>query len=124
MLAITRYVVAVEEADSFLVRSRAALAAFAERPGHEWGTVARSTDDPTVWTLTTRWENIGTYRRALGSYAVKAHAHPLMFLAVNEQSAFEELLVSDSSGLIVELGSDRAADADTSDVGDALDRGR
>lgn len=120
MLAITRYDVPLEEADSFHGRARTALAAFALRPGHEWGAVARSTDDPTVWTLTTRWESVGAYRRALGSYEVKLHAHPLMYLAVDEPSAFEELLTSDAGGAVAEYGSDRAPDADTFDLGDAL----
>lgn len=120
MLATTRYRVPSEEAESFLERATTALIALAACPGHRWGTVARSTDDPSVWTLTTRWESVGAYRRALGSFEVKLHAHPLMYLAVDEVSAFEELLTSDSTGAITERGSDRAPDADTFDLGDAL----
>ncbi|WP_380167719.1 antibiotic biosynthesis monooxygenase [Jannaschia sp. R86511] len=120
MLAITRYRVPVDQSEGFRERARTALAALAARPGHEWGTVARSTDDPTTWTMTTRWQSVGAYRRALGAYEVKLHAHPLMYLAVDEPSAFEELLVSDASGQVVEHSSDRAPDADTFDLGDAL----
>jgi len=121
VLATTRYRVPVEEAGSFLERARTALGALAARPGHQWGTVARSTDDPSLWTLSTRWESVGAYRRALGAYEVKLHAHPLMYLAVNEPSAFEELLTSDATGQVIEHASDRAPDADTFDLGDALD---
>lgn len=120
MLAITRYLVPADEADSFLLRARNALAALAARPGHEWGTVARSTDDPTTWTMTTRWQSVGAYRRALGGYEVKLQAHPLMYLAVDEPSGFEELLTSDGSGEVTEHASDRARDADTFGLGDAL----
>ncbi len=120
VLAITRYQVPADEAGSFLDRARTALEALAARPGHQWGTVARSTDDPTTWTMSTRWESVGAYRRALGAYEVKLHAHPLMYLAVDEPSAFEELLVSDATGAVVEHSSDRARDADTFDLGDAL----
>ncbi len=120
VLAATRYQVPPSEADAFLQLARTALAALAARPGHEWGAVARSTDDPRTWTLTTRWESVGAYRRALGSYEVKLHAHPLMYLAVDEPSAFEELLRSDGTGTLTEHGSDRAPDADSFDLGDAL----
>lgn len=120
VLAITRYRVPAEEAASFHERARTALAALAARPGHEWGTVARSTDEPDLWTLTTRWSTVGAYRRALGAYEVKLHAHPLMYLAVDEPSAYEELLASDGSGAVAEHGSDRAPDADTVGLGDAL----
>lgn len=120
VLATTRYRVPAEEAGSFLDRARTALTALAARPGHRWGTVARSTDDPSLWTLSTRWESVGAYRRALGAYEVKLHAHPLMYLAVDEPSAFEELLTSDSAGEVVEHASDRAPDADTVGLGDAL----
>ncbi len=120
VLAVTRYAVPAAEAADFLDRARTALEALAARPGHLWGSVARSTDDPAVWTLATRWKDVGAYRRALGSYEVKLHAHPLMYLAVDEPSAFEELLTSDADGQLSEQGSDRSPDADSFDLGDAL----
>lgn len=120
VLAITRYRVPVAETESFLLRARTALEALAARPGHRWGAVGRSTDDPTLWSLSTRWESIGAYRRALGSYEVKLHAHPLMYLAVDEPTAFEELVTSEPGGALADHGSDRAPDADSFDLGDAL----
>lgn len=120
MLAVTRYRVPEAEAAAFLDRARTALAALAARPGHLWGSVARSTDSPDLWTLSTRWTTVGAYRRALGAYEVKLHAHPLMYLAIDEPTAFEELVTSDGSGDLVEHGSDRAPDADTVGLGDAL----
>ena len=120
VLAVTRYHVPVTEVVSFTDRARTALEALAQRPGHLWGTVARSTDAPELWTLTTRWESVGAYRRALGSYEVKLHAHPLMYLAVDEPTAFEELLVSAADGTLTEQASDRSPDADSFDLGDAL----
>ena len=120
VLAVTRYRVPAAEAPAFLDRARTALAALAARPGHLWGTVARSTDEPELWTLSSRWRDVGAYRRALGSYEVKLHAHPLMYLAVDEPSAFEELLTSGPDGAWSETGSDRSPDADSFDLGDAL----
>jgi hypothetical protein len=113
VLAVTRYRVPAEEAPQFLVRARDALEVLAARPGHLHGVVGRSTDEPDLWTLTTVWESVGAYRRALGAYEVKLRAHPLMYLAVDEPTAFEPLVESGPDGVLHERGSDRAADADT-----------
>ena len=64
-------------------------AILASKPGHVGGEVGRNVDDPTLWVLTTRWENVGSYRRALGSYEGKMHIQPLMVHAVDEPSAYE-----------------------------------
>ena len=66
-----------------------ALAILAAKPGHVGGEVGRNVDDPALWVLTTRWENVGSYRRALGSYEGKMHIQPLMVHAVDEPSAYE-----------------------------------
>ena len=66
-----------------------ALAILADKPGYVTGGVGRNVDDPTLWVLTTRWENVGSYRRALGSYEGKMHIQPLMVHAVDEPSAYE-----------------------------------
>ena len=66
-----------------------ALAILAAKPGWVGGDVGRNVDDPSLWVLTTRWENVGSYRRALGSYEGKMHIQPLMMHAVDEPSAYE-----------------------------------
>lgn len=120
MLAVTRYRVPPPDTDEFLQLARTALTTLAQRPGHRWGVIGRSTDDPELWTMTTRWSSVGDYRRALGAYEVKLHAHPLMYLAEDEPTAFEELITVEGSALPLEHGSDRAPDADTVGLGDAL----
>ena len=66
-----------------------ALEILAAKPGHISGEVGRNVDDPTLWVLATRWENVGSYRRALGSYESKMHIQPLMVHALDEPSAYE-----------------------------------
>lgn len=66
-----------------------ALGILAAKPGWVGGDVGRNVDDPTLWVLTTRWENVGSYRRALGSYEGKMHIQPLMVHALDEPSAYE-----------------------------------
>jgi Antibiotic biosynthesis monooxygenase len=91
MLVVTRYTVPAEEADRFRTRAEEALAALAARPGYRSGRIGRAVEEPTLWVLTTEWENLGSYRRALGDYDVKLSAVPLMSLARDEPSAFELL---------------------------------
>ncbi len=116
MLVVTRYVVPEDEGAAFAVQARAALEALRGRPGCRSAVVGRGVDDATLWTLTTRWESVGAYRRALSSYEVKLHAVPLMYRAVDEATAFEELLAWDGDrperGL-VETEPARAGDADS-----------
>jgi hypothetical protein len=91
-------------------RARVALAALAARPGYRFGVLGRSTDDPDLWTLVTRWDNVGAYRRGLSAWDVKLHAHPLLYEAVDEPTAFEVLLEVDPDGRVSESASDRAAE--------------
>lgn len=68
------------------------LAILAEKAGFLGGEVARNIDDPDLWVLCTRWRNVGSYRRALGSWESKMHIQPLMVHALDEPSAYEVLL--------------------------------
>lgn len=108
MLVAMRFVVPEETAGGFGERARTALAALAARPGYVDGQLGRAFDDPTHWCLTTRWESVGAYRRALGAYDVKMYATPLLAQAVDEPSAFETLAQAAPGGVIEEYASDRA----------------
>jgi heme oxygenase (mycobilin-producing) len=57
--------------------------------------------------LVTEWENIGSYRRALGNYDVKLRATPLLGESADLPSSFESL---------VEISSDGARTAHSSDL--------
>jgi quinol monooxygenase YgiN len=122
VLVVTRYVVPEEEGEAFAAQARAALDALRGRPGCRSVVLGRAADDVTLWTLTTRWESVGSYRRALGSYEVKLHAVPLMYRAVDEATAFEELLAWDPDGGLVTGESSRAADAGSAAPGSGADR--
>ena len=89
MLVVSRFRVQEADGEAFRGDVERAHAALAERPGYVTGRVGRNLDDPTLWTLVTRWENVGAYRRALSSYDVKLHAVPLLSRALDEPSAFE-----------------------------------
>jgi hypothetical protein len=68
------------------------LTKLGEHAGFVRGTVGRAMDDPTLWVLETQWEDVGSYRRALSSYEIKATVVPLLSYAVDEPSAFEVIV--------------------------------
>jgi quinol monooxygenase YgiN len=105
VLVAMRFRVPEGEGTGFLDRAHEVLRTLAQQPGYLDGAVGRSTDDPELWLMTLRWESVGAYRRALGSYDVKVAAVPLLSTAVDEPTAFE--LLADASG---RRDSDRAAD--------------
>jgi quinol monooxygenase YgiN len=112
VLVVTRYVVPEEDATAFADQARPALDALRARPGCRSAVLGRAADDARLWTLTTRWDSVGSYRRALGSFEVKLHAVPLMYRAVDEPTAFEEILTWDPDAGLVASEPSRAPDAD------------
>jgi hypothetical protein len=93
-------------------QAAAALRLLAGRPGFRRGSLGRATDDAQAWLLLTEWDSVGAYRRALGGFEVKLRATPVLARALDQPSAFEELLVLDASGAERRAESDRAPDAD------------
>ena len=104
MLVVTRFRVPLVEGAAFREDLERARTALAERPGHLEGVVGRNVDDPTLWVLTTRWEHVGAYRRALSSYDVKLHAVPVLGRALDEPSAYEVV----EPGTVLNTGSARS----------------
>ena len=96
MIVVNRFRVAQTEGEGFRARVLAAHEALAARPGYVDGSVGRNVDDPELWVLTTRWANVGSYRRALSAYDVKVTAVPLLSQAIDEPSAYELVGVVDA----------------------------
>jgi ribosome modulation factor len=97
VLVVNRFRVPDSEAAAFrddLVRAHEVLIA---QTGYVAGVVGRNVDDPELWTLTTRWEHVGAYRRALSTYDAKLTAVPILSRALDEPSAYE--LVEPGAGL-------------------------
>jgi len=89
VLVVNRFRVPEGESAAFrddLTRAHEVLAA---QRGYVAGWIGRNVDDPELWTLTTRWEHVGAYRRALSTYDAKLSAVPVLSRAVDEPSAYE-----------------------------------
>ena len=89
MIAIARFSIALNQARSFRSELEAARDALAQAPGYLDGQNGQSLDEPTLWVLTTNWENVGSYRRALSTMRAKLEAIPVLALAIDEPGAYE-----------------------------------
>lgn len=98
VIVVNRFRVDLDD-PSFRAEAQVALTALAARPGYVDGRLGRNVDDPTLWVLTTWWQNVGSYRRALSAYDVKMTAVPLLSRAIDEPSAFEDAGADDGAAL-------------------------
>jgi quinol monooxygenase YgiN len=89
LVVVNRFRVDPGDAQAFRRDVQAALGTLGERPGYLDGCAGRNVDEPDLWVLTTTWQNVGSYRRALSAYDVKMTAVPLLSRAVDEPSAYE-----------------------------------
>ena len=92
MLAIARFSVPLADAAQFEVQLSTALQAFSACTGLVSGELGQNLDDPTLWSLVTHWENVGSYRRALSNNNVKMNAIPILAQAIDEPGAYGSVL--------------------------------
>ena len=64
------------------------LAALSARPGFVDGELGRSTEDGELWALLTRWDGVGSYRRALSAAEVKIAGAPVWVHALDEPGVY------------------------------------
>ena len=104
MLVVNRFRVPEDEAATFRADLESAMSVLSEQVGYDDGQLGRNVDDPTLWTMVTRWRDVGSYRRALSRYDVKIGAVPLLSRAIDEPSAYEQLDGELNKSLPRELG--------------------
>lgn len=118
MRMLTRHRVPVTEQPAWMSAAETALNALAACPGFAGGEIEAAVDDPELMVITSRWESVGSYRRALSDFNVKANAVPLLYGAIDEPTAFEVLRDHDGTAMTSHTSA-RAADADSVAVRDA-----
>lgn len=89
MIVLSRFRVDAASEATFLSRAAAAVAVLRQRDGLLSLDFGRNLDEPELWTITTRWVDVGSYRRALSGIESKSVVVPLLSLAVDEPSAYE-----------------------------------
>jgi len=89
VIVLSRFRVPAEQEATFLDQAAAAIAVLHRRDGLLSLDFGRNLDEPELWTITTRWADVGSYRRALSGIESKSVVVPLLSLAVDEPSAYE-----------------------------------
>jgi heme-degrading monooxygenase HmoA len=85
---MTRLRVRPEDAEGLAGACADLLAALGARPGFLGGELGRSADDAELWGLLTRWDGVGSYRRALSAAEVKIAGAPVWVHAVDEPGVY------------------------------------
>jgi heme-degrading monooxygenase HmoA len=96
VFTVTRLRVPEDEAAEIGAAVRALLGALAARPGFRDGELGRSTEDGGLWALLTRWDGVGSYRRALSAAEVKIAGVPVWVYALDEPGVYVD--VEDGGG--------------------------
>lgn len=89
MIAIARFELPLAEGEKFRAELAAVRDVLAQATGYISGVVGQNLDEPTLWVLTTEWQNVGSYRRALSSTRAKLEAIPVLARAIDEPGAYE-----------------------------------
>jgi len=89
MIAIARFEVPLAESAAFAIDAKTAYEALASCAGFIDGEYGQNLDQSTLWAIVTRWENVGSYRRALSAMRTKLEAIPLLARAIDEPGAYE-----------------------------------
>ena len=90
MLAISRFRVPASNAAGFVSRARVAVDFFASCTGCLGVDLLQNLDDPELWTITSRWVDVGSYRRSFDGYDAKLALVPVLSEAIDEPSAYAE----------------------------------
>ena len=88
VFAIARFRVDPSQHEEFLERLRTAHDALKSCAGYLNGEIGLNTDEPGLIALVTRWENIGSYRRAFSNFQVKVDAVPVLAQAIDEPGGY------------------------------------
>jgi hypothetical protein len=88
VFAVTRFRAAGEDGEALAEAVAPLLAALSARPGFQDGRLGRAADDPTLWALVTRWDGVGSYRRALSAAEVKIAGAPVWVHALDEPGVY------------------------------------
>jgi quinol monooxygenase YgiN len=88
VFAVTRFRATGDDAAALAAAVEPLLGALGARPGFLGGELGRSADDPGLWALVTRWDGVGSYRRALSAAEVKIAGAPVWVHALDEPGVY------------------------------------
>jgi quinol monooxygenase YgiN len=107
VIVLSRFRVPPSDAEGFRQQAEAAMSVLQGMPGLVSIDLARNLDEPELWTVTSRWQDVGSYRRALQGFEARSVAVPLLSRAIDEPSAYERPdLVGENLARNTEFGPD------------------
>ena len=89
VIAVSRFRVAEPDRAAFEAAAAPAVQLLSAQPGLLSIDFGINLDDPELWVLATRWRDVGSYRRALGS-SNRVTLWPLLALAIDEPGAYDD----------------------------------
>jgi antibiotic biosynthesis monooxygenase len=95
VLVVLRFRIPEAEGADFLEQAGGVLELLSRQRGFVRGHLGRATEDVALWALSTEWDGVGAYRRALSAYDVKLGATSVLNRALPEAGAFEVLDLRD-----------------------------
>lgn len=90
MIVLNRFRVSEAERDGFLAQAHAAVDLLRSKPGAESVELVQNLDEPDLWALVSHWDRVGSYRRALNGFESKTVIVPMLSLAIDEASAYDD----------------------------------
>jgi hypothetical protein len=90
MIVLSRFEVPEADTEAFVAQAEAAIAVLRRREGLRSLDFGRNLDEPRLWTITSRWADVGSYRRALSGIESRSVVVPLLSRAVDEPTAYED----------------------------------
>ena len=118
VLVTMRFTVAQDERSDFLRDARVCVDLLRMRVGCLGVDVSQSVDVAEELLITTRWVDMGSYRRAMSAYEIKERVIPFLSRARDEESTFESLVRGDAEG-VTTFDSGLSADAAITELGSA-----
>jgi quinol monooxygenase YgiN len=89
VLVVSRFRVP-SEVGGFVEAATAATERFRSSVGCRSAELVQNLDEPELWAIVSTWADVGSYRRAFNGTEAKLVLIPLLSLAIDEPSAYDE----------------------------------
>lgn len=90
MIVLNRFRVPEADRPGFLAQAAAAIDLLRTKLGAESVDLVQNLDEPDLWALVSHWDKVGSYRRALNGFESKMVIVPMLSLAIDEASAYDD----------------------------------
>ena len=89
-----------QDSEQWRLEAQTALTVVAQHSGFLDAQILHSPDEPSRYLVEVRWQDVGSYRRAMSSTEMKLHVWPFLAGMLNEPTVYETLHRIDASGTV------------------------